>query len=101
MHLPYTVTVYCLKQGRHVVISLDDSVHSQYALSWASSHLLRAGDTVTCLTVALPVPYPVSVSSPAQCQMTTTAAWAGNLCNLWHTLQSTLLRSTCCSTCST
>jgi hypothetical protein len=41
-------------------MSLDDSVHSQYALSWAASHLLRAGDTVTCLTVALPVPYPVS-----------------------------------------
>lgn len=47
------------QQGRHVVMSLDDSVHSQYALTWAASHLLRAGDTVTCLTVALPVPYPI------------------------------------------
>lgn len=82
VQLAYTVILCCLGQGRHVVISLDDSVHSQYALSWASSHLLRAGDTVTCLTVALPVPYPVSVSSPAPSQLITTAAWADNLCNL-------------------
>ena len=42
------------------MLTVDDSVHSSYALSWTLKHLLKPKDTLHCVTVALPVPYPVS-----------------------------------------
>jgi len=45
--------------SRNVVLTIDDSVHSSYALSWTLKHLLKPKDTLHCVTVALPVPYPI------------------------------------------
>ncbi|KAF8068226.1 hypothetical protein HT031_001912 [Scenedesmus sp. PABB004] len=45
--------------SRRVVLALDDSVHSQYALAWVQQHVLRSGDEVHVVVVALPVPYPI------------------------------------------
>lgn len=45
---------------RKVCISMDDSVNSQHALDWLEHSLLRNGDEVHIVVVALPVPYPVS-----------------------------------------
>jgi len=42
---------------------MDDSVSSQHALEWLESTLLRNGDEVHIVVVALPVPYPVSAGS--------------------------------------
>jgi hypothetical protein len=39
---------------------MDDSVHSQHAVSWLEQHVLRSKDEVHVVVVALPVPYPVS-----------------------------------------
>jgi hypothetical protein len=39
---------------------MDDSVHSQHTLNWVQEGLLRSGDEVHIVVVALPVPYPVS-----------------------------------------
>lgn len=50
-----------ITQGkRRVCISMDDSVHSQHTLNWVQEGLLRSGDEVHIVVVALPVPYPVS-----------------------------------------
>jgi hypothetical protein len=45
---------------RRVCIAMDDSVHSQHAVSWLEQHVLRSRDEVHVVVVALPVPYPVS-----------------------------------------
>lgn len=50
---------------RRVCISMDDSVSSQHALEWMERCVLREGDEVHVAVVALPVPYPVSHSSPS------------------------------------
>jgi hypothetical protein len=42
---------------------MDDSVSSQHAFEWMECTLLRDGDEVHVVVVALPVPYPVSLSS--------------------------------------
>jgi hypothetical protein len=42
------------------VLAVDDSVHSAHALDWAlSTRLAGPGDTLHCVSVALPVPYPL------------------------------------------
>jgi hypothetical protein len=41
---------------------MDDSVNSQHALEWLERCLLKNGDEVHIVVVALPVPYPVSGS---------------------------------------
>lgn len=46
-------------QARRLLLALDDSVHSQYGLTWLAGHLLRPGDEVHVVVVALPVPYPI------------------------------------------
>lgn len=46
---------------------MDDSVSSQHAFEWMERTLLRDGDEVHMVVVALPVPYPVSLSSPFPC----------------------------------
>eukprot|EP00879_Flechtneria_rotunda_P002541 GHRR01002740.1.p1 GENE.GHRR01002740.1~~GHRR01002740.1.p1 ORF type:complete len:388 (+),score=116.25 GHRR01002740.1:178-1341(+) len=44
---------------RKLCIPIDDSVHSQYALTWLQQHMLQNGDQVHVIVVALPVPYPI------------------------------------------
>eukprot|EP00878_Enallax_costatus_P005041 GHUV01005301.1.p1 GENE.GHUV01005301.1~~GHUV01005301.1.p1 ORF type:complete len:255 (+),score=93.35 GHUV01005301.1:104-868(+) len=44
---------------RRVCLAIDDSVHSQYALTWFQQNVLRSRDEVHVVVVALPVPYPV------------------------------------------
>jgi len=44
---------------RKICLSMDDSVHSQFAMNWMLNSLIRAGDEVHVVVVALPVPYPV------------------------------------------
>lgn len=63
---PAPVCVACcilLQPRRKVCIAMDDSVSSQHALEWLESTLLRNGDEVHIVVVALPVPYPVSAGS--------------------------------------
>ena len=49
---------------RRLCVAIDDSVHSQFALDWLQRHVLRSGDEVHVVVVALPVPYPVRRASP-------------------------------------
>lgn len=57
---PLAQTLFLLVQPRKVCISMDDSVNSQHALEWMEKAVLRKGDEVHVVVVALPVPYPVS-----------------------------------------
>lgn len=50
-------------------------MHSQHALSWAATHLLRPGDDVRVLVVALPVPYPVLDEASASVAMLEAQQW--------------------------
>lgn len=67
-HLPFVRRAPCLllQPRRRVCISMDDSVSSQHALEWMERCLLREGDEVHVVVVALPVPYPVSRASSFQ-----------------------------------
>ena len=49
------------QEGKKVLVAVDDSALARQAQAWAIDNVLKEGDQLHIVTVALPVPYTVSI----------------------------------------
>lgn len=63
------------RKAKKVMVAIDDSPHSKETLAWLLQHLVRPGDELHIVSVAMSVPLPIVDETSAAVAMMETSEW--------------------------